>query len=219
MNKPLVIDYYTDILCIWAWIAQRRIDELNNKFSDQIKIQHRYLDIFGNTAEKMQRQWSQKNGFNGFSQHVIESATPYENAPINADIWSKTRPSTSANTHLILKALSLCYDDETSIQMALVFRQAFFIQAIDISNISQLYGIIQQHGLDKNQIKEQITNGKAMAELMLDYQNAKQLGLKGSPTYIIDNGRQTLYGNVGYRVLHANIEELLKNPTNDLSWC
>ncbi len=219
MNKPLVIDYYTDILCVWAWIAQRRIDELNNKFAEQINIQHRYLDIFGNTAEKMQRQWSQKNGFNGFSQHVIESAAPYKNAPINADIWSKTRPSTSANAHLILKAISLGYNNEISIQMALFFRQAFFTQAIDISNISQLYDIIQQHGLDKSIIKQQLNNGKAMAELMLDHQSAKQLSLKGSPTYIIDNGRQTLYGNVGYRVLHANIEEQLKNPNNNANWC
>ena len=29
MNKLLIIDYYTDFLCLWGWIAQRRIDELN----------------------------------------------------------------------------------------------------------------------------------------------------------------------------------------------
>ena len=29
MGSPLSIDYYTDILCVWAWIAQRRIDQLN----------------------------------------------------------------------------------------------------------------------------------------------------------------------------------------------
>ncbi|MEZ5483114.1 MAG: hypothetical protein R3E73_13460 [Porticoccaceae bacterium] len=32
----------------------------------------------------------------------------------------------------------------------------------------------------------------------------------GSPSYVINGGRQTLYGNVGYRVLRANIDELLK---------
>jgi hypothetical protein len=30
---------------------------------------------------------------------------------------------------------------------------------------------------------------------------------------------RSLLGNVGYRVLLANIEELLKNPTNEASWC
>ena len=55
--------------------------------------------------------------------------------------------------------------------------------------------------------------------LMHDYQKSKQQNIKGSPTYVIDGGRQVLYGNVGYRVLHANIEELLKNPRDEKSWC
>jgi predicted DsbA family dithiol-disulfide isomerase len=54
---------------------------------------------------------------------------------------------------------------------------------------------------------------------MSDYQQAKQKAIKRSPSYVIDGGRQTLYGNVGYRVLSANIEELLKSPANEASWC
>jgi predicted DsbA family dithiol-disulfide isomerase len=64
-----------------------------------------------------------------------------------------------------------------------------------------------------------IRDGSAMAFLMGDYQNAKRQEIKGSPSYVIGDGRQTLYGNVGYRVILANIEELLKNPTDEASWC
>lgn len=32
-------------------------------------------------------------------------------------------------------------------------------------------------------------------------------------------GRQVLYGNVGYRILNAHIEELAKTPTLEASWC
>jgi hypothetical protein len=35
----------------------------------------------------------------------------------------------------------------------------------------------------------------------------------------MDGGRQILYGNVGYRVLHSNIEQLLKHPQDEASWC
>lgn len=219
MNKPLVIEYYSDILCVWAWIAQQRIDELNKNFNDQIIIKHKYLDIFGNTSEKMQRQWSTKGSYQGFSKHVIASAAPYEQATVNSDIWAKTQPTSSANAHLVLKAIEICYDPVTSIKMALVLRKAFFIDALDISNITLLYNVLQQHNIDENQVRQTLINGSAIAELMLDYQQAKQQSLKGSPTYIIDNGRQTLYGNVGYRVLHANIEEQLKQPNNEASWC
>jgi hypothetical protein len=35
----------------------------------------------------------------------------------------------------------------------------------------------------------------------------------------MNQGRQILYGHVGYRVLNANIEELLSHPENKASWC
>ncbi|MEZ0149255.1 MAG: DsbA family protein [Candidatus Reddybacter sp.] len=52
MNKPLVIDYYSDILCVWAWIAQRRIDELKQTFGAALEFRYRYVDIFGDTQTK-----------------------------------------------------------------------------------------------------------------------------------------------------------------------
>ena len=50
MEREIIIDYYTDVLCVWAWIAQRRIDELDEQFGDTIKWRYHYVDIFGDTA-------------------------------------------------------------------------------------------------------------------------------------------------------------------------
>ena len=219
MSKPLLIDYYTDILCVWAWIAQKRIDELNKELGNKIEFQYKYLDIFGDTQSKMEKQWSSKGSFSGFAKHVVESAAPYSDAFINPDIWKIVKPTTSANVHLVLKAIEIAFGKSKSIDMALEFRKSFFIDAQDISDLNVLYNIVEKNDLAVRHVKEVIENGKALAALMSDYQSAKALSLKGSPTYIIDNGRQTLYGNVGYRVLLANIEEQIKQPVNEASWC
>lgn len=219
MSNPLVIDYYSDILCVWAWIAQRRIDELNEKLGNKITIKYHYLDVFGDAITKIPTQWESRGGYEGFAKHVIESASDYEDAPINEMIWSKIRPTTSANPHLVLKAIELSYSHKESIELALKFRQAFFIDAKDISDLQVLFSIIDEAGLESKRVNQALLDGSAMADLMGDYQQAKTLSLKGSPSYIIDNGRQTLYGNVGYRVLLANIEEQLKSPENEASWC
>ena len=58
-----------------------------------------------------------------------------------------------------------------------------------------------------------------MASLSADLQNARELGIRGSPTWVLNEGRQILYGNVGYRILNANIEEMLKRPRSEASWC
>lgn len=219
MNKPLVIDYYSDVLCVWAWIAQRRIDELNEKLATNIELQYYYVDVFGDVPTKIETQWKQKGGYIGFSEHVQKSALAYENAPINSKIWTEVRPTTSANVHLVLKAIERAYDKNKSINMALKFRTAFFIDALDIGDLNVLYSLVKANGLSEDKVTACIHDGSAMATLMHDYQKSKQNSIKGSPSYVIDGGRQTLYGNVGYRVLLANIEELLKHSADEASWC
>lgn len=219
MNKLLVIDYYTDVLCVWAWIAQRRIDELNQKLENKIELQYYYVDIFGDISTKINTQWKKKGGYDGFAKHVQKSVSLFEDVSINPKIWKEIKPATSANAHLVLKAIEIKYGKNKSIDMALKFRSAFFIDALDIGNLDILSDLVKSNGLDRNLINISIHDGSAMAALMHDYQRSKQQGIKGSPSYVIDGGRQTLYGNVGYRVLLANIEELLKNPTDEASWC
>jgi hypothetical protein len=36
---------------------------------------------------------------------------------------------------------------------------------------------------------------------------------------MLGEGRQKLYGNVGYRILEANIQEVLADPSERASWC
>ncbi len=57
-----------------------------------------------------------------------------------------------------------------------------------------------------------------MGALMGDCQKAKQHKIEGSPSYVMDGGRQILYGNVGYRVILTNIKELLTHPEHEASW-
>ncbi len=219
MNSPLVIDYYSDILCVWAWIAQRRIEELRQEWGERIELRHHYLDVFGDTATKMSQQWQDRGGYNGFGQHVIESAAPYENAVVNAEIWRDARPATSANAHLILKAADLAYSPEESAAFALSLRRGFFIDNMDIGLLSVLMSLADGAGLDVDRLNNYIENGQAMAALLKDYQAAQKLALKGSPVWVMNSGRQTLFGNVGFRILNANIREILDHPASEVSWC
>jgi predicted DsbA family dithiol-disulfide isomerase len=219
MTQALVVDYYSDVLCVWAWIAQRRIDELNKKFGNKIQFSYYYVDIFGDVATKMETQWTAKGGYDGFEAHVKHSCDDHDSVVINSKVWNTIKPTTSANAHLVLKAIELNFGKSAGIDMALAIRKGFFESAIDISNLECLYQLIESSGLEAEQVKASVNGGQAIAALMSDYQQATKNAIKGSPSYVIDGGRQTLYGNVGYRVLSANIEELLKNPTNEASWC
>ena len=219
MSAPLIIDYYSDVLCVWAWIAQRRIDELCDHWGDQIELRYKYLNLFGNTATRIETKWGSKGGYAGFGEHVLEAASKYEFAPVNPDIWKNVQPITSTNAHLVIKASELCYSREVASSLTTAMQRAFFVDNVDIGLIHNALGIAENADLVRRELEESIRDGRATAALMADYQSAQDNHIKGSPSWIMNEGRQTLFGNVGYRILNANIEEILRRPTHEASWC
>jgi predicted DsbA family dithiol-disulfide isomerase len=213
------IDYYSDVLCVWAWIAQRRLEEAGDEWGDRIHLKHHFINVFGNTADKVGRQWSDRGGYAGFATHVRESAAPYETAPVNVAVWNKIRPRTSATAHLVLKAAKIVKGPEVASKLEFKLREAFFVDAIDIGTTGAVLEIANDTGLDKTDLSSAIETGEAIAELLADYDRAKALGVRGSPSWVMNDGRQILYGNVGYRLISANIEADLKRAADDASWC
>jgi len=219
MTSLLEVDYYTDVLCVWAWIAQRRIDEIEKEWGDRIRIQHHCVNVFGDTTNRIGEKWSDRGSYGGFAEHVEESAAPYEFAPINPAIWRDVRPYTSATGHLVLKAAEISKSAEDSSELATALRKSFFVEAQDIGNMQVVLDIARNAGFDNADLESKIGSGQALAALAADYELSRQLSIKGSPSWVLNSGRQILYGNVGYRILSANIEELLKSPVDEASWC
>ncbi len=219
MSQVIEIDYYTDILCVWAWIAQRRIEELHKLYGDQVHLNHHYLPLFSDTKTRMATQWGYRGSYEGFADHLKQACAPYDFAPINDKVWRRVRPTTSAASHLMLKATQLAYDAPTSAELALLLRKAFFVDAKDISQKGLVLELAQGMGLEADTLQSVLNDGTALAALMADHARAQAQNIKGSPSWVMNEGRQIIYGNVGYRVLHANVEELLRSPENEASWC
>lgn len=218
-GSPIVIDYYTDVLCVWAWIAQPRLEELQKQWGNQIKIQHRFVDIFGDTLSKIPAQWGEVGGYKKFHQHVAHSAAAYEHTDIHPDIWTKVRPNSSVTAHLVLKAVELVAGEEQVNAMSSLIRQQFFTQAVDIGRLDVLLNMSSDIGIERGDIQSVVQDGLAIAALSADLRSAKDGGIKGSPSWVLNDGRQILYGNVGFRILNSNIQELIHNPVDEASWC
>ena len=218
-SDRVIIDYFTDILCVWAWVSQRRIDELKAQFGDRVEIRSQFVDVFGDTATKIETQWGERGGYEGFAAHVASAVEPYDLAPVSPRIWTETRPTSSGIAQLFVKAAELAYDADTANVLALRLRHAFFVDAVDISDVDVLEGLAGDLNLEVDVIRRGVRDGSAMAALLGDYRRATSLGVKGSPVFLMNENRQMLYGNVGYRVLQANVEELLRRPATEASWC
>ncbi len=220
----ITLDYFTDVLCIWAYVAQIRLDELHQQFDQDIQVNEHFITLFGNTEKRIGEGWKNKGGFDGFNQHVMHVAEQFPHLKINPNVWKTCRPASSANSHLFLKSVQLLVNENKISakkfqQLIWNIRSAFFKDALDISDSKILQKLAEELSLPIDLIQHKLDNGLAIAALCSDMEMREQFKLEGSPTYLLDNGRQKLYGNVGYRILEANVQELLERPEGIASWC
>jgi predicted DsbA family dithiol-disulfide isomerase len=224
--EPIRIFYFSDVLCVWAYIAQIRLDELKTTFEDKIVIARHFVPVFGVAREKLENRWRERGGLQGYSNHVQEVGKKFVHITIHPDIWTKVTPFSSTSCHLFLHAIQLLeakglveQNQQVFEKATRAFREAFFTQLTDVSDRKVQFEIAEELRLPTAAIQAQIDSGEAYAELSKDFELVKEHTVTVSPTLIFNEGRQRLNGNVGYRVIEANIRELLHNPPGEQSWC
>ena len=224
LSPCVTIDYFSDVLCVWAYVSQARLDELDTAFGENVQVNQHFITLFGNTENRIGTGWKNKDGFAGFNRHVIDICEQFEQVSVHSDVWLGCRPKTSGTAHLFLKAVQVWLLDQKldlSILDKLIWdvRCQFFVEAKDIGCLTILLPLLDQYDLPRADIEVLCINGEAMAGLCNDMALRDNHKLEGSPTYLLNNGRQKLYGNVGYRIIEANVQELLQRPEGMASWC
>lgn len=223
-HKPLVIDYFSDMLCIWAYAAQKRSDEIQKHFGDQVQIRQHFISIFGAVEQKMLSGWGDE-GVKGYHRHVLKAVKAFDYLEVHPEVWLGDYPQSSLNIHIFMKAVqALVEQGDINMDQFEDFlwqcRLAFFKQGKNIGRTTVLCEIAKAVSIDQHAVLEKIDSGVAHAALEKDRLLAEEYQVTGSPTYLLNEGRQRLYGNVGYRIIEANLQELLAGRhQQDASWC
>lgn len=232
-TQPVRIAYFSDVLCVWAYTAQIRLDELKRQYGAGIQLSYHFLPLFGCTAQRIGEGWRDKGGFAGFGEHVRSVCRQFPHVQVDPMLWQRHAPSSSAACHHFLKAAQLLEQlgeigseampgsDDRSPFEELVWRVrlAFFRDGRDVAELDTLLDIAAGLDLPVARLRAQLDNGAAMALLCRDVELRDEFKVEGSPTYVLNDGRQKLYGNVGYKVIAANVEEVLHRPEDQASWC
>ncbi|MDH5797322.1 MAG: DsbA family protein [Paracoccaceae bacterium] len=231
MSQKPVIQHFSDVLCVWAYVAHIRFERLVEKFSDQVDFETHYCPVFPDARGKISRNWEGRGGFHGYAAHVDTVACKFDHVKLNPDAWSKVQPASSTPVHLLLKAAELvelengtapdaCLLDRPSYHLSWQLRRAFFEEASDIASWEVQRECVETVGLDYGAVQGSFMDGSAFAALDRDVLAAQKASVTGSPTFVMNNGRQVMYGNVGFHLLEANVLELLRSPgPEEASWC
>ncbi len=230
MDK-VIIDHFSDVLCVWAYTAQIRLDELKHEFAEQIQINYHFMPVFGVVDKRVGKTWKDKDGYAGFGQHVRQVCQQFPHVRVCNDLWRGDPPKSSASPHLFLKAVQLLehrgaisnkaqHAGRTPFEeMAWQLRLAFFLENKNIAHQEIQIDLAKKIDLPIGPLIASLQDGSAIAELCRDIELVDEYQVSGSPSYVLNEGRQKLYGNVGYKVIAANVHEIMAQPGHQASWC
>ncbi|HHM05297.1 MAG TPA: disulfide bond formation protein DsbA [Gammaproteobacteria bacterium] len=231
--RTVTVSYFSDVLCIWAYAAQLKLDQLRRQFGGQVRVEYRFLSVFGDVPGRLRATWDGRGGAAAYGRHVRETAARFDHIEVHPDIWTRAVPPSSASCHLFLKAVQALEEageisaaPHSEWQGRTVFeetlwrcRLAFFRDLANIAQRSVQEAIAAGLNLPVAAIWAQIDSGTAYAALCADFAARTEHLLEGSPTFMLQEGRQKLYGDVAYPIIEANVQELLRESGARASRC
>ena len=220
MNESLPIFCFSDVLCVFAYAANARFEQLQTDFGEQVCLTHHFISVYGDVPRRFDRS---DNGQEAYARNIVEISLRFDHVEVNPGVFQEPYPISSMPAHLFLRAVKLL-EDEGMIQGCFVpmiwdVRVAFFRDLVDISRHQELDAIVGRRGIPVTEVKRLLENGRAHAELDNDARLQRNYNVQVSPSLVLNEGRQQLNGNVGYRVIEANVRELLRKPAQEMSWC
>ena len=167
------IFYFSDLLCVWAYVAQVRIDELLQSFPDRVEVDYRYFHVFGNVPGKVESAWKDRGGVAGYSEHVRSVVHRFGHVALHPQVWMRDTPKSSMPGHLMLCAVRLLEASGTVTpgtlgRTAWALRLAFFRDGEDISSHEVLVRVGREIKLPLREIEHMLDSGAAHAALAED---------------------------------------------------
>ena len=223
-KSPIHVTHFSDVLCIWAYVSQVRIDELKSQFGAQVDVDYRLFPVFGSALRKLDSEWASRRGRQGYNEHAHQIVQQFGHVKLHPEVWMRDAPHSSLPSHLFLYGVRLAETNGvlppgSFAQMAWQIREAFFARNLNVSRQAVLRALASDAGLDPEKIEPGLKSGEAHALLSADMQAARDQMVRSSPTLIFNEDRQRLSGNVGYRIIEANVRELIERPQGQQSWC
>ena len=163
-------------------------------------------------------------GVLAYRNHVRAIVEKFGHVQLHEQTWQADVPKSSMPAHLFLCATRHVESSGgvapgSADRAAWVVREGFFRQGRDISRSNVLFEIAESITLPIGESEHAISAGAAHAALAEDLELARSQSIAASPTLLFNEERQRLTGKVGYRIIEANIRELLEIAPGQLSWC
>lgn len=218
------VTYWSDPLCIWAYLAQDKLDALVNAFGSRVRIKHRVVPVFGSVPWRFAEGNWKDAGPEGRRAATVRVARRFGHEEVTGDGWVTDAPASSWTVGAAVEACAILEEvgavpEGSAGAYGQALRHAFFVDAKNTARRTVQSEVAAAQGLCWADLETVLNDGRADAKLWEAHLERERLGIQGSPTWVFDGGRGVLYGNVSEGVLRATLDELVLGEEPGQSRC
>jgi predicted DsbA family dithiol-disulfide isomerase len=224
MSRRLTFSYWSDPLCIWAFVAQSKLDRILEAHGDRLEVAYRIVPVFGSVPQRFaQGPWA-KEGVQGRVAATARIAREHGHPEVSGEIWLSDPPSSSWAAGAALKAVFTLEAKErlpqgTAAEYQWQMRRRFFVDNRNVARRHEQLALAEALSVPRAELEALLDDGSALSALWEDYADKETLRIQGSPTYVFEGGRAQLYGNFAFGILSATVDELLRGMGVGSSAC
>jgi predicted DsbA family dithiol-disulfide isomerase len=213
MPSRIEFSYWSDPLCIWALVAQQKLDRLLSELGTKVRVDYRIVPVFGSVPWRFEHGPWAKDGVDGRVAATRKIAEQGGRTDVSGECWRKAMPMSSwapASAIKAVFALEGARGAEAGPPYQRALRERFFVGEANIALRAVQLEVAEDLGLPRGPIEARLDDGSALAAVCEDHAEKERLRIHGSPTYVFDGGRAMLYGNFSDGILHSTVEELVR---------
>lgn len=214
MSTLLPVAYWSDPLCIWAFVAQPRLEAVLARHGEHIALDHHIVPVFGSVPQRFRDGSWAARGPEGRAAATVRVARMHGREDVSGRVWVDDAPASSWSSGAAVKGVGLLEAEERArpgamAEYLLAMRTTFFVQDRNIARKAVQLDVAESLGLDAAALADMLDDGRAMAALFEDHELRGAQHIVGSPTWVFDGGRAKLYGNFAEDILHATVRTLV----------
>lgn len=217
-------EYWSDPLCIWAYVAQPKLEAVLKRHGELLAPQYRVVPVFGSIPQRFATgAWSEA-GPQGRAEATRRVAQQHEQENVDGGCWIDDCPASSWSSGAALALVHSMVENGTiSLGQAERYqwrmRERFFVENQNVARRGVQLELAEETDVPRDEFERRLDDGTGLSALWEDHARGEKLGLRGSPTFVFDGGRAMLYGNFSEAVLNATVEELVKGLVAGGSEC
>lgn len=192
MSRTMPVEIWSDLICPWCWIGQRRFERALAEFTHRghVRLVHRAFRLMpGASPQPLETAMQHRFGSARFEIMQAEVKQAAEAEGLAYDLGGAEVGDTLDAHRLVLSAAG------PGLQRAVVERQfrAYFSERASLFDRDTLLRLATEAGLDPNGALRVLDGAAHTQETQVDQVRAQSLGAGGVPFFLVD-GRVAVSG-------------------------